>query len=130
MVVLIMFSGCRFVQKQSQEEMFVSAAAMKRLSAAVESSVRYKDVPEELRDYELLEKATENNPQLLKGFENFSLKAIIVNKHSIVLMCDAQGKLALIEDTGCTGEVDALHWQNDAPQPCDFTLDISAVCGK
>jgi len=129
-IAVLVFSGCQLFKPYPQEDMFIAAASLKRLAATVESSVRYKDIPAELKDYALLEKATENNPQLLKGFENFSLRAIAVNKHSIVLVCDAKGQQALIEDTGCTGEVDVLHWQGETPKPCDFTIDVNVVCGK
>jgi len=128
LIILVTFSGCQILKPQPDEDMFAAAASMKRLSASVESSARYKDIPADLKDYDLLVKATENNPRLLNGFENYLLKAIIINKHSIVLMCDLKGERALIEDTGCTGEVDVLHWQNNTPKPCDFTIDVSVVC--
>jgi hypothetical protein len=131
--ITIICCGCAYFfqsYKYTEDAMFIKAAAIKKLSAAVESSARYKDIPEDLKNDDLLKKATENNPRLLQGFEGFSLKAITVNKHSIVLLCDSKEEYALIEDTGCTGEVDIHHWQNNTRPPCEFTIDTSVVCGN
>ena len=56
------------------------------------------------------------------------MKARNSNTHAVVLLCDGTGKYALIEDAGCTGEVDARHWNRATPLPCDFTLDVVALC--
>jgi hypothetical protein len=44
------------------EEMYVKASALTKLSAAVESTVRYKNPPPDLGDSELLELATRHDP--------------------------------------------------------------------
>ncbi len=122
--------GCKYIinEHPSADDMYVKSAALKKLSAAVESAVQYKDAPPQLENEQLLKFATEHNPKLLDGFSPYTLKAININQHSIVLMCDVEGKHALIEDSGCTGEIDAQHWQSAGLPPCEFTLQLEAIC--
>ncbi|WP_310601029.1 hypothetical protein [Desulfobulbus sp.] len=128
-IIALFVSGCHFARKTpDSDEMFTKAAALKRLAATVESAVQYGDVPPQLQNAELLALATEHNPKLLDGFAPYTLKAKNSNKHSSVLMCDPEGKHALIEDSGCTGQVDVLHWQQAPLPPCEFTLQLESVC--
>lgn len=129
--ILFCFSGCAFLKPTSySEEMLTLSASLKRLSAAVESAVQYKDAPPEMENEDLLQFATAHNPKLLDSFKKYTLKAKNSNKHSIVLLCDAEGKHALVEDSGCTGELDAQHWQQKPLPPCAFTLQLERICNE
>ncbi len=126
--IVIVFGCSPTHMGREPDEMYTRAAALKKLSAAVESAVQYKDAPPELADDALLRFAVAHNPSLLDGFEGYVLKARNSNAHAVVLLCDGTGKYALIEDAGCTGEVDVQHWSRAASSPCDFTLDVVTLC--
>ncbi len=128
-MVALFVSGCQVARKTSDsEEMLIRSAALRRLAVAVESTVQYSDVPPQIQNGELLALAAKDNPKLLDGFSQYTLKAKNSYKHSIVLMCDREGKYALIEDSGCTGPVDVQHWQQPGRVPCEFTLQLESVC--
>jgi hypothetical protein len=127
-VFLIAVSGCSLSKNpREQDEMYIQAAALRRVSLAVEA-LRYENVPVEMENAELLTFATRHEPRLLEGFDNYVLKAELRNRHSLLLLCDSTGKKALIEDTGCTGPVDVHHWQKPVLPPCEFTIIIEEVC--
>ncbi|MBA2658608.1 MAG: hypothetical protein H0U72_03350 [Nitrosospira sp.] len=130
LIVSITFSaGCISSQERpDSEEMYIKASALTKLSAAVESTVRYKNPPAELSEGELLVLATRHNPVLLENFRDYKLRVLRQERHSVVLVCDASGTHALLEDTGCTGPMDKHRWMGKS-QPCEFSIDTRAVCG-
>jgi hypothetical protein len=121
--------GCASgLNRPDPEEMYIKASALTKLSAAVESTVRYKNPPPELADDELLKLATRHDPVLLENFRGYKVRVRREARHSIVLVCDASGTRALLEDAGCTGPMDNQRWTGK-PQPCEFSIDTRAVCG-
>jgi hypothetical protein len=107
--------------------MYVKASALTKLSAAVESAVRYKNLPSDLGEQELLVFATRHDPALLESFRGYKVRVLRRERHSIVLICDAAGDRALLEDAGCTGPMDRARWKE--PQSCEFSVDPGRVCG-
>lgn len=108
--------------------MYSQASALTKLSAAVESTVRYKNPPSELGESELLVLATRHDPVLLENFKNYKVRVLRKARHSVVLVCDASGTRALLEDAGCTGPMDRERWK-DKPEPCEFSIDTEKICG-
>ena len=107
--------------------MYVKASALTKLSASVESTVRYKNPPENISDEDLLMLATEHDPALLSPFAENSIRIFTENRHSAVLICTKDGTSALLEDTACTAALDKQRWQITA-DPCKFTLDLNLLC--
>ena len=104
-----------------------TSISVTKLSAAVESTVRYKNPPPDLSETELLAVATRHDPVLLENFKGYTVRVLRQERHSIVLVCDRTGARALLEDTGCSGAMDRARWM-DAPESCEFSLDTAAVC--
>ena len=128
--VLSFLAGCTSSQRRvDSEEMYIKASALTKLSAAVESTVRYKNPPPELGESELLTLATRHDPILLENFKSYKVRVLRNDRHSIILVCDATGTHALLEDTGCSGPMDRHRWMGK-PEPCDFSIDTKAVCGE
>jgi hypothetical protein len=126
--LLFLLSGCALPQENTAaEEMYIKASALTKLSAAVESMVRYKNPSPSWTDSELLSAATEHNPALLNNLDGYRLRVQNRNRHAIVLMCSASAERALLEDAGCTGQMDRHHWQ--VPSRCEFTLSVEQICG-
>jgi hypothetical protein len=131
-LVLALAAGCApltGVPRPDREEMYIKASALTKLSAAVESTVRYKNPPLGLSDRQLLTLATRHDPALLDNFKGYSVRVLRQARHSIVLVCDTSGTRALLEDVGCSGPMDRHRWMGKA-EPCEFTIDTAAVCGR
>lgn len=131
-LVLALVAGCApltGVQRPDREEMYIKASALTKLSAAVESTVRYKNPPPELNDDELLMLATRHDPALLDNFKGYTVRVLRHARHSIVLVCDTSGTRALLEDAGCSGPMDRHRWM-EKPEACEFTIDTAEVCLK
>ena len=117
---LAMLSGCATTD-HSNDRYYEMATALTKLTAAVESTVRYKHPPEGLKDQALVDYAVSHDPSLLNGFEGYRLKVLTGDRHAIVLVCDADS--AIFEDMGCTKEMDTHRWQQS--EPCGFTLSTA-----
>lgn len=127
-IALSFLTGCTSSQKNpDNEEMYVKASALTKLSAAVESTVRYKNPPAELGESELLTLATRHDPILLENFSGYKVRVLSQDRHSVVLVCDASGTRALLEDAGCTGPMDRERWKGKQ-EPCEFSIDTKALC--
>jgi hypothetical protein len=90
--------------------------------------VRYKNPPPDLGDSELLELATRHDPVLLENFRGYKLRVLRQERHSVVLVCDATGTRALLEDAGCTGPMDRERWMGKT-EACEFSINTEQVCG-
>lgn len=126
--VSVLLIGCFIYGASSDEDMYKLASALTKLSAAVESTVRYKDPPQNLSDDKLLEFATRHDPSLLQSFITYRLRVLHQDRHAIVLVCTKDGTHALLEDAGCTGELDAHLWQHEPRLACEFTLTVAQTC--
>jgi hypothetical protein len=125
----VVISGCASTQESAQaEEMYIQASALTKLSAAVESMVRYKNPSPSWTDEELLAASTEHDPRLLGSLAGYKLLVLNQDRHAIVLVCTPSGERSLLEDAGCTGQMDRHRWK--AVSSCEFTLSPDNVCGK
>jgi len=128
-LALSLVAGCTPTPKRPySEEMFIKASALTKLAAAVESTVRYKNLPPGLDEKELLMRATQHDPALLRAFKGYKVRVLRQDKHSVVLVCDASGQRALLEDAGCSGRMDRHRWMGK--QPCEFSIDTKEVCTR
>jgi hypothetical protein len=127
-VVIFLLAGCASSPERiDAEEMYVKASALTKLSAAVESAVRYKNPPSGLGDGELLDFATRHDPVLLENFKGYKIRVLRRERHSVVLVCDPAKDRALLEDAGCTGPMDRARWK-EQPESCEFSIDPQMVC--
>lgn len=122
--LLIFTAGCAHCNASDKEEMFTLAAALTKLTAAVEEKVYFKEALAEMKDMELVNFSTAHDPRLKEPFAEYLLKAQGVNGHAIVLMCDKSGAKGLIEDGGCTSTLDRHWWLNQPSHPCEITTNI------
>ena len=121
--------GCASAAYSPNEEaMLTKASALTKLSAAAESAVRYKDAPAELTDRALLAWATTHDPALLAPFSAYTLKVLRQERHAVVLVCTQDGAVALLEDAGCTAELDRHQWRDRPGTGCGFSIEPSVVC--
>jgi len=75
---------------------------------------------------ELIRLAVEDDPSVPVSFEGLVVKAKCENNHAIVLVCDSEGKMTLMEDSGCTIKID---YRTEKPaRACEFSIQVEAVC--
>lgn len=127
--VVIATLGCASTgQSLNEETMLIKASALTKLSAAAESAVRYKDAPENLTDRALLQWATSHDPALLAPFSAYTLKVLRRDRHAVVLVCTEDGTIALLEDVGCTAQMDRHRWRDTPDAVCGFSIEARVAC--
>ena len=126
--VLLAFAGCTVSRAAEAEKMYVLGSALTKLSASVEATVRYENPPEGISDKELLDLSTKHDPGLMDPFAEYGLWVSRQDGHAVVLVCDKDGKVGLLEDAGCSSEMDRHLWKENPPKPCDFTVKAKEVC--
>ncbi|WP_020678084.1 hypothetical protein [Geopsychrobacter electrodiphilus] len=124
--ILLFFSGCAYSGGVASKEF---GPAMLRLSSAVQG------VAERPEDYgftpggtgeECIHLAVEDDPGLLTPFEGYILKAKCESLQAVVLLCDSQGRNVLMEDAGCTAQLDSRA--EGILRACSFSLETTQVC--
>jgi len=132
MVVLaIALVGCATVatgQTYSEEEMMTSAAAVTKVSAAVEANLRYGAPSDTVSDREFLAQSVAHDPGLLAPLSAYQVKTARQGGHTAILMCSQDGAIALLEDAGCTAAMDRHRWRDDPKSRCVFTIDLARLC--
>src|SRR3972149_2321162 len=88
---LLTLVGCTMSRAAEGEKMYVISSALTKLSASVESTVRYKDPDEGISDAELLVLATRHDPGLLDPFADYKVRILRQDKHAVVLVCMKDG---------------------------------------
>lgn len=114
-------------QPIDSESMLIKASELTKLSKAVEGFVRYEDYPDDISDQDILMRATQHDPSLLKPFSGYILKVNRVSKHAAVLVCNSDGTRGLLEDAGCNYELDIHLWESEK-NACTFSVSIEDVC--
>ena len=108
--------------------MYILGAALRKLSESVEATVRYEDPPVGIADSELLDMATKHDPTLLVPFDGYKLQVLQQNRHAIIMVCDKEGRIGLLEDAGCSSPMEKYLWNEDPQNPCKSTINIAEVC--
>ena len=127
-VLVLAVLGCASLPDANQ--MNRVASSLTKLSAAVDAVVRYDDIPQDASDLAILSKVAASNPTLLDDFKGLQLKLIRSAEDSAVLVCDASGRNALLEDAGCTAKLDAHRWNTQSPSPCEPSLSLKQLCNR
>jgi hypothetical protein len=61
-------------------------------------------------------------------FAEYGLWVSRQDGHAVVLVCDKDGKVGLLEDAGCSSEMDRHLWKENPPKPCEFTVKAREAC--
>jgi hypothetical protein len=127
-LLLAVIAACGFTrEKVDSSEMYVRASALTKLAAAMESYIRYDHPLASLSEAELLAEGTKHNPGLLTNMGEYRIRVLSRDRHAVILMCTKAGDRALLEDAGCTGELEVHHWKN-GDVPCEFSVSVASVC--
>lgn len=115
------------VRADEAETMYIKAAALTKLAAAVQATV-YRGLPDDLSEDVLLDLATRHDRNLLTPFDAYALRARRENRHTSVLLCTADRSRRLVEDAGCTAKVDRHYWREAGDAGCEFEQPLEASC--
>jgi hypothetical protein len=98
---------------------------MIRLAKAVDVVV--DTLPPNAKDQEIFSAAVQRSgdPNLLKPFDGYVLKARIEDGAGIILLCAQDSKEGIIEDVTCTTRPDC---HRPSGSPCVYLLDPKLVC--
>lgn len=110
------------------ERMYSLASALTRLTSAVESAVRYRNVPADATEEAVLEFATRDDRSLLEPFARYRVRVQRQGRDAVVLVCGRKQPIRLLEDAGCSAKLDRHHWPSAVALPCEFTLDVISAC--
>lgn len=127
-LLIITTTGCTCCIASDAEDNYTLGSALTKLTAAVESAVRYENPPPRLNDIELLQFATKHDSQLLGPFSGYVVKTLVQNRHVDVLVCDKSGRYAKLEDAGCTSQLDRHLWKEQPEMPCNFSIKLEEIC--
>lgn len=130
MMIIVVISACRGEALSNEEAMLTLASATTKLSAAVESTCRYKQPPEGTQDAALIARATAHDTGLVRPFAELAVKARCEERHGVVLICNANGDAALLEDSGCTGAFDRHAWREADIPACQYALSLPQICTR
>jgi hypothetical protein len=126
--ILLALAACGLSSASlNRDEMNAHASSLTKLSAAMESYVRYGDPPAAATEDELLAAGTRHDARLMGDLAGLKIRLLRQERHAVVLVCSGNGERALLEDAGCTGKMDAHRWEQDNA-PCEFRLAVNAVC--
>lgn len=130
-VAVIELTACApFIPRQvpGESEMMTMAAALTKVSAAVEANLRYGEPDATISDADYLVQSVAHDPHLLAPLAHYQVTLRRRARHSDILVCSADGQLALLEDAGCTAILDSHLWRKTPALPCAFTLDLTQIC--
>ncbi len=124
-------AGGALADPSAEEAMMIRASALTKLSTAVEAAVRYDaEASSGLDGQALLAFAVRDDAALLERFAGLELRVARGDRHASVLVCSPDGGGALLEDAGCTSRLDRHAWREADAAPCEFRLDLAALCGE
>ncbi|MBM4276618.1 MAG: hypothetical protein FJ130_01895 [Deltaproteobacteria bacterium] len=84
-------------------------------------------LPPDAKDQEIFLAAVNRsgNPNMLKPFDGYVLKARIEDGVGVILLCSPDGKEGIIEDVTCTTRPDT---HRPTGSPCAYLLNVKRVC--
>jgi len=110
-----------FFSDQNYDEL---GPKLTKLTSAVVSTVRYRKIPDNISDNELLLLSSKNDLGMLEPFDEYNLK-IKKNKNNVIILVGTKdGEKCLLEDASWTYELDKKHWKSPTIIPFEFTIDL------
>ncbi len=123
-LVFTFFTACSAATGNINEKNMSRAAAdLIRLTYAVQGEIMRGAAPGD----DLLALACGRDPALCAAVSEFHTSVKQDGDNAVLLLCTRDGGRALLEDIGCTPQIDFKPWEKD-DLPCVFTLNAADVC--
>ncbi len=126
--LLMLVAGC-VTNKYSEENLAPLGPALTKLCFAVEACIRGDNPPAAgMSDDLILKKCTDYDPTLLEPFRGYNIKVLRQSGRVVLLVCNQNNTMGLLEDACCTGRLEKRTWKETSEQPCQFTISLDDVC--
>lgn len=127
LLAITLISGCALCPPVDPQQKLIMHLSdyMIPLSKAVDIVV--DELPPDSKDDEIFSAALKRSedPELLRPFNAYVLKARIQDGIGVILLCSPDGKEGIIEDVTCTTRPDTYR---STGSPCTYLLDVKRVC--
>lgn len=120
----LLFTACAGAMGNVNEKNMSRAAAdLLRLSYAVQGEIMRGADP----GADLIALACRRDSALCAAVSEFHISVKRDGDNAVLLLCTMDQRRALIEDIGCTPQIDFKPWEK-GDLPCMFTLDAAEAC--
>ncbi len=127
LLIITLISGCALCPLIDPQQKLIMHFNDYMIPLAKAVDIVVDKLPPDSKDDEIFSEAVKlsGDPDLIKPFEGYVLKARIQDGVGIILLCSPDGKEGIIEDVTCTTRPDSYR---PAGSPCTYLLDIKRVC--
>jgi len=127
LITITLVSGCAFCPPVDPKQKLIMHFDDYMIPLAKAVDVVTDKLPPDAKDQEIFLAAVNRsgNPNLLKPFDGYVLKARIQDGVGVILLCSPDGKEGIIEDVTCTTRPDT---HRPIGSPCTYLLDVKLVC--
>jgi hypothetical protein len=128
LVTVALIAGCATCPTVDPHQELVSHFSDYMVPLAKAVDVVVDKIPPDSKDDQIFSAAVKfsDDPDLVKPFKGYVLKARIQDGTGDILLCSPDGKEGIIEDVTCTTRPDTYR---PTGSPCTYLLDIKRVCG-
>jgi hypothetical protein len=125
--IVILASGCSPCPPVDPQQKLIMQFDDYIIPLAKAVDVVADKLPPGAKDQEIFSEAVKRsgNPDLLKPFIGYVLRARIQEGVGVILLCSPDGKEGIIEDVTCTTRPDT---HRPTGSPCTYLLDVNRVC--
>lgn len=127
LLAIILIPGCALCPSIDPQQKLIMHFNDYMVPLAKAVDVVVDKLPPDAKDNEIFSTAVKlsGDPDLIKPFEGYVLKARIQDGVGVILLCSPDGKEGIIEDVTCTSRPDSYR---PTGSPCTYQLDIQKVC--
>lgn len=131
LLFLLLTSGCLCYGPTSEVTLNEMQMPLTKVSKAVRGCLRHNPNAVSLPGDELLKVCVfPKNPALYGQVSSYQYFAIQEGSQVSVVLCDSEGRVALMEDLTCTPHVDRKYYLEKKTMPCRNYLKPNTDCPK
>lgn len=132
-LLVVALSGCNSTSGRgaNDEAMYDLALNFKELTQSADAYYKFDLPPQELGNVDgrrLLVLLHDRMPQKFEPLRGYQIKAQIQGSNVVMLLCQSNENVALIEDAGCNYRLDKALWKSANTSSCEFTIDTGNYC--
>lgn len=111
---------------QTASEVSQVIGILRLLSPMIDDYVAHNPKAQSMGTEQIIRESVKSSPTLANALKNYKVSIRVDGLDSAILVCMPLGDNFLVEDAGCSAEVDRQY--RDYPMPCSFQLDLSKTC--
>jgi hypothetical protein len=126
-VTVSLASGCALCPLVDPKEKLITQLNDPMIPLAKAVEVTVDKLPQDAKDQVIFNEVIKRSgdPDLIKPFAGYLLRARIEGDTAVILLCYPDGKEGIIEDVTCTTRPDMYR---PSGSPCEYMLDVKKVC--